>query len=141
MGWQDDVETGYAARAAAACGLVWDPAGTDSTVIRGPLTATVVPGIGVQAYRVGPDDPVNPTSQLRIQFLIRATTYTGTADLAQLLYDAIHGLNGLVMGAATVTDTRALSDVPLGQNQNGNYERTCNYLVDLDLPATSLRSY
>lgn len=140
MGWQSDVATGYAAHLGATGVGTWDPAGSTGNVYLGPLPADLVPGIGIQTYRAGPDDPANPTTQLRIQFLLRAATIGALDDLDAALYDAVQGLHGVAMGAATVTDTQTVSAVPLGQDGNGNLERACNYAIDLDLPPTALRA-
>jgi hypothetical protein len=138
MGWQSDVAVGFAVQLAAAGVGVWDKHGSTGTIYRGPLPPDLL-GVGVQTYRVGPDDPQNATTQLRIQFWLRAATVADLDDLDSVLYDAVQGLAGVAMGVATVTDCRSLSSIPMGVDGNGNVERACNFTVDLDLPPTALR--
>lgn len=144
MGWQSDVAAGYAQRLNDAGLGVYAPTIASGqpgagAIYRGQLPADVL-GYGIQTYRVGPDDPQNPTTQLRIQFWLRAATIGDLDDMDSGLYDTIQGLHGVAMGVAMVTDTQSYSSVPQGVDGNGNLERACNYTVDLDLPATALRS-
>lgn len=141
MGWQSDVARGFAQHLNDAGIGTWSQAGTGGNIYRGALPPDVVPGIGIQTYRVGLDDPANPTTQVRIQFYLRAATVSALDDLDSDLYDAVQGLADVQMGAATVTDTQAYSSVPMGLDANGNPERASNYTVDLDLPDTALRAY
>jgi len=141
MGWQSDVAVGFAQLLDAAGVGTWDPDGSTGNIYLGELPPDACPGIGIQTYRAGTDDPANPTTQLRIQFWLRAATVGEIDDLDSALYDHVHGLQNLAMGAAMLTDCASYSSIPMGLDGNGNRERACNYTLQLDLPATALRSY
>lgn len=141
MTWQTDTVEGYAQQLNDKGVGAWDPNGTSGNIYRGTLPEDVCPGIGIQAYRVGRDDPANPTTQLRMQFMLRAGSLGALDDLDAALYDALQGLHDVAMGVVMVTDTQSISAVPMGVDGNGNYERACNYAADLNLPDTALRAY
>ena len=139
MGWLSDVAAGCAAQLAAAGVGTWDPAGTSGSIVRGALPPDIVPGVGLHTYRVGRDDPANPTTQVRLQLMLRAATIAALDDLDSAAYNALQGLHGVAMGTVVVTDCQSYSAIPMGPDGNGNLERACNYVLDIDLPATALR--
>lgn len=141
MSWQSDAATGAAQHLSDQGVGIWDPNGTTGNIYRGALPADVVPGIGVQTYRVGADDPIAPTARLRIQFWLVAGSDGALDDLDAAIYDAMQGLTDAQWGDAHVTDCGSVSAIPQGVDGDGNPQRACNYQLDLDLPATALRSY
>jgi hypothetical protein len=145
MGWQSDTAVTIAQVLDDASVGTWVPTapGVVSTgnIIRGPLPADVCPGIGIQTYRVGADDPSNPTTQIRVQLYLRAADVDALDNLDSAAYDALQGLHGVPTGSAVITDVQSYSSVPMGVDANGNAERTANYTVDLDLPDSALRAY
>ena len=142
MGWQSDVARTIAQVLDDGSVGVYDPATVPSTgnIYRGPLPATVCPGIGIHVYRVGRDDPANPTTQVRVQLWLRAATVDAVDDLDSAAYDALQGLHDVATGSAVITDVQSYSSMPMGVDSNGNAEKSTNYTADLDLPATALRS-
>ena len=139
--WLSDVATGLARLLHDAGIGVFDPDGTAGNIVRGPLPPDTCPGVGVQVYRIGADDPAHPTTAVRAQLWARAATPGGAEDLDAAIYDALQGLSHAPMGSAVVTDCGSLSAIPMGVDGNGNTERACNYRLLLDLPPTPLRHY
>jgi len=146
VSWLSDFAVGAAQRLVAQGVGTWAPDTPTGSlgagnIFRGSLPPDVTPGVGLQAYRAGPDDPQNPTTQVRLQAWLRAGTVAALDDLDAAVYDAFQGLSGVAFGTTQVTDSRCISSVPQGIDGNGNRERACNYAFELDLPATALRSY
>lgn len=140
MSWQSDVANGLAQLLADADLGTWNPDAAGGTIVRGSLPPDTL-GIGIQTYRAGDDDPAHPTTQLRVQFWLRAADIDTLDDLDSGIYDVLMGLSGSVFGGTHLTDTGAISAVPMGLDGQGNPERACSYRLELDLPATALRSY
>lgn len=141
MSWQSDVADGAAQRLADLNIGTWTPDGSAGTIHRGAIPPNVNFGIGIQTYRAGPDNPGQPNTRLRIQFMLRAPDNTTLDDTDAAIYDAFMALAGVELGSAHVVDTQAISSLPMGLDESGNPQRACNYQLDLDLPATPLRSY
>ena len=141
MTWQSDVARTICQRLNDAGIGTWNQAGTGGSIVRGTLPVDTCPGIGVQLYRAGADDPQNPTTQVRVQLWLRASTVAALDDLDAAVYDVLHGLQDQDAGAAVITHVISQSSVPMGLDGNGNAERSCNYQVHLDLAPTALRSY
>lgn len=141
MSWQSDVTAGFAQRLEDFGVGTYDPIGAGGNIVIGALPPGLAPGVGIQSYRLGADDPRNPTTQLRLQFWLRAATLNALDNLDAAIYDIVQGLANSLMGVAAVTNVQSVSVLPMGVDGNGNLERASNYAVDLDLPATALRSY
>lgn len=139
-GWLSDVADGAAQRLHDAGIGVWDPDGTNGNITRGSIPPDVCPAIGIQVYRFGPDNPAQPSAQVRLQFWLRAADIASLDDLDSAICDAFIGLNGVAFGVVTVTDANFISSVPQGKDAQGNPERSCNHSFELDLPPTALRS-
>lgn len=141
MSWQSDVGNGIAQRLNDVGVGTWGPDDDTGNISRGAIKPDVCPAIGIQTYRVGPDDPQHPTTQLRVQFRLRAADIDALDDLDAAIYDAFTGLNDVWFGDTHVTDTGTISSLGADPDANGNLGRTCNYSMQLDLPSTALRSY
>lgn len=141
MGWQSDTAVGVAERLDALSIGVWAPTTAAGTIWRGALPPDVNFGIGILTYRIGADDPKNPNTKLRLQFFLRAPDIGTLDDTDEAIYDALLGLHGADFGTAQLTDTQSISALDAGVDSAGNPQRTCNYRLDLELPATALRSY
>lgn len=141
MGWQGDAAVGIAAHLDGFSIGVWSPTDSAGTIWRGALPPEVNFGIGIQTYRIGADDPANPTTKLRVQFFLRAPDIDTLDSTDEAIYDAFMGLSNVDFGVAHVVDTQSISALSAGVDSRGNAQRTCNYQLDLDLPATALRSY
>lgn len=120
---------------------VWDPDGSSGNIYHGSLPAGVIPGIGLQGYRVGADDPQNPTTQQRVQFWLIADSFASLDDLDAAIYDAFQGLAEVDLNGVHVTQVISQSSIPQGIDGSGNPQRSCNYTFQIDLPATALRAY
>ncbi len=68
----------------------------------------------------------NPT----IQILARGENFTEAMDMAQDAYGALHGLANETLGDTYVMFCKALQEpTAIGQDDNNNYEISCNYLL------------
>lgn len=139
-GWLSDVGNGAAQRLADHGIGTWDPDDGTGNINRGSIPPDICPAIGLQAYRFGPDNPAQPSAQVRLQFWLRAADIDALDDLDAAIADLFIGLNGVTFGAVTVTDCNSISALPQGLDSQGNPERSCNYSLELDLPPTALRS-
>lgn len=146
MSWAEDLEQGVAGLLAAAGVGTYDPDavladGAAGVIVVGPLPDEVAAGIGVQSYRVGVDDPANPTSSVNVQLWARAASRSAVNDLDAAGYDAVQGAADVWFGSVHVTQAYSKSSIPMGRDDRGRWERSSNYTFELDLPATAHRSY
>jgi hypothetical protein len=52
-----------------------------------------------------------------------------TSDLADAVFDALHGLEWIELGGIRVSQARRVSGSPLGPDENGRHERSDNYYL------------
>jgi hypothetical protein len=144
MSWQVDLDYGLAQRLADAGVGTWAPDdvidGQINPIILGSLPPDVDQCIGIITVPVA-SDPVYPVSTVIAQFRIRGTA-TQNRDTASAIDDAVNGLQNVELGTAVLTDAQFQSATADAPNDTGQQlERTVQYRIELDLPATALRSY
>lgn len=146
MTWTEDLDAGVAQLLAARGVGTFDPdadvaQGATGVIVLGGLSDEATSGVGIQSYRLGPDDPAAPVARVIVQLWARAATRAEVNQLDQAGYDALQGLADVWFGSCHVTQSVQKSSLPMGVDARLGYERSSNYTFDLDLPATSNRSY
>jgi hypothetical protein len=105
----------------------WDPDGTTGDIYEGALPSDVDTGIGLTPYNLRAlrtsleADVVQP-----VQFWLRGTS-SYVRDTADSIYSAFQGLQRVTFGGAFCVLVSLHSDVPMGVDQSGRFERALNY--------------
>lgn len=118
-------------------------ASTDTAIVYSRMPQAPDRVVVLSAYKVGGDSPAYPSGQVNVQVRTRGNPNDpGDADtLDDAVYDVIQGLKDRLYGGVHVTQALVKSSLPLGQDGNNRYERSTNYVLDVDLPATTNRTY
>lgn len=141
MSWQTDLIDGLARDLDTAGVGTYDPDGTAGNIVQGAIPAAPDQVVGITSYRVAPDDPAHPTTEVRVQFYLRAPYIGALNDLDATVDAVVNGMTDRGYGQAHVTQARSWSSVPMGRDDHDRPERALNYRLDLDIPATALRRY
>lgn len=141
MGYTDDLLVGLAQLLAEDPAIgVWKPdepyADDEVGIVLGRLPQSPDAGIALAAYSVT-DDPVHADTTTGVQIRLRtASEGSGpTDDLADLIYDRLHGRWAFELNGIRVQWARRTSGAPLGVDQNQRRERSDNYYFDTWRPA------
>lgn len=144
MGWTNNLLVGLAEELAARGVARWQPTGA--------YAPTGLPPIYLRALGDQPDqalalaaygDPDYEDAGLSdvvqgVQIRTRGATPDACDDLADAIWDEIHGAEMLRLGTAPNVIATALirrrSTAALGQDQRGRFERTDNYYVTASRP-------
>jgi hypothetical protein len=109
----------------------------DTAIRMRKLPATVDRAVALTVY-APQDHPTLNLSQYRVQFWMRGTA--GDAldvdDLADDVFHVFHGLEHRDFGTAHVVQALRVSSLPMGEDDNQRHERSDNYLLDINRPAT-----
>lgn len=123
---------------------VYKPAGgylaTDVAVVFGELPTAPDTAVGLTIY--GSSDEVKQNlSRYRMQIWTRgaANNSLGASAIASPIFDALQGREEFWLGSVYVIQTFRASFVPMGIDANKRYERSDNYVFDVNTPATSGR--
>ena len=140
MGYTTDLLTGLAQMLDAEGIGVWQPDGlyaADQVAI----VLSVVPQspdavIVLSSYSVT-DDPIQADSITGVQIRTRSAGQDPrpTDDLADSIFDLLHGAAGLVLGGIKAQLVYRSSWTPLGEDQNRRHERSDNYYFETYRPA------
>lgn len=117
---------------------IYDPA---STVIKmKELPATVDRAIMLTAYTPS-DHPTINLSQRRVQVWFRGAPDDAldVDDLADSVFDVLHGLTHRDFGTAHAVQVLRTSSMPMGKDDNNRHERADNYTFDVNEPPTAGR--
>lgn len=139
MGWTSDFLTGLAQYLADSQVGVWRPTG--------PPYGPAETGIVIAAMPPAPDRVVCLTDYpvedhiseadvtVGVQIRTRGTTDPrDVADLADAIYDLLHGATGMVLGGVSVVQVYRQSYTRLGRDEADRFERSDNYYVDAMRP-------
>lgn len=79
--------------------------------------------------------------QIHVQIRCRGARNQATdADvLAGAVYDQLHGRSGFDLGAVHVDQMLQQSSVPMGIDDSDRWEQSANYVLDVSVPATTIR--
>ena len=118
-------------------------ASMDTGIVYSRMPQTPDRVVVLSAYKIGGDSPAYPSGQVNVQVRTRGNPNDpGDADtLDDAVYDVIQGLKDRLYGSVHVTQALVKSSLPLGMDGNNRYERSTNYVLDVDLPATTNRTY
>lgn len=94
--------------------------------------------IALTLYPVA-DDPALSDSTIGCQFMFRGDGNTTTvADMAEAVFNVLHGLTHMVVGSpgsqVHINQMYRKSFADLGPDQNGRYERSENYWIEVNRP-------
>lgn len=144
MSWQQDLDEGLAQLLGDAGVGTWAPDdvidGQTNPIIVGSLPPDIAQCVGIITVPMADGDPVHPVGVAIAQFRIRGTMGQNR-DTAAAIDAAVNGLANVQFGAVTLTQALSQSSTADAPNDAGQLERTLQYRVDLDLPATALRAY
>ncbi|MEU1883430.1 minor capsid protein [Streptosporangium sp. NPDC020072] len=143
MTWTRTLLSGLAQHMAdRGCG-VWNPSGiytADQVALTiGGLPSSPDTALALAVYGVGPagEDPTEPDSQVLMQVRIRGGQDSRVVDdLADLAFDALHGLsNQVLVGGAVVLLSQRHLIAPLGVDSSGRWERADSYAMRVHRPS------
>jgi hypothetical protein len=145
MGHTKDLLVGLATDAAAAgIGLYHDSvyAVSDIGIGVGKTPQTCDQAIGITDYLTASDSPNQALGQIGVQFEFRGLPddKTSMTDLADAVFQLFHGMVHRQYGACHVIQMLRKSSIPLGQDAAQRFERTDNYLLDVNVPVTANRA-
>lgn len=135
MSWEADLLGGLATWCQQQGLGTYRPDAVGGTIVLGSLPDEIDQGIGVRGYNQQPDPALSDVVQ-PIQFLLRGDE-AWCRDTAGALFDGLHGVTGMVPGGIDCPLITQHSDVPLGPDQRGRYERAVNYDVWATRPTAS----
>lgn len=140
MGWTNTLMTGLAELLAAAGVGVWNPNGVYAATDIG-ITVGVVPQSPEQVVCLTPyqvdDLPGMVDVTQGVQIRCRGNTDPRVVqDLADAVYDALHGATPGTLRGIQVAQVFWQSGAPLGADELGRWERSENYYVQASRPNT-----
>lgn len=148
MSATNDLLTGLAADIAASGAATYRSDGTAYLTSETAITFALLPDqpnrvVTLTAYRVGGDDPQNPTGQITVQVRTRGLPDQpmDTDALDDAIYDVLQGAQRKTYGSLMVSQVLIRSSLPMGRDPSNRWERSTNYVLDVNYPPTSNRSY
>lgn len=143
---ESDIVTGLAQLLNDLGLAVYKPAGgyaaTDVAVVFGELPTSPDTAVGITLY--GSTDEVKENlSRYRVQLWTRgaANNSLGASSIASPIFDALQGREGFQLGSVYVVQMFRTSLMPMGMDANKRYERSDNYVLDVNTPLTAGRTY
>jgi hypothetical protein len=146
MGYTNDLLDGLAQTVAAAGIATYRSDGTAYLTTETALSfknmpdqpdkAIVLTGYGTQ------DSPNQALGQERVQFWFRGPAADARVvdDLADSVFLLLQGATHLQFGTCHVIQILRISTIPGGQDESRRWERTDNYAIDVNPPATANRN-
>lgn len=139
VGWTTNLVEGMAALLAAAGAGTWSPGGTYTDGQTG-ITVGVIPQAPDRIICLSPypvDDPPGLLDvTVAVQVRVRGTTDPRVVqDIADAVYDALHGAQPGQLGGVLVAQVFRQSASSLGVDQVGRWERSENYYVQATRPS------
>jgi hypothetical protein len=114
-----------------------------ASVFYGDLPATTPDrAVALNCY-AATDEAKVALSRLRLQVMVRGVVNDSldAGDLADTIFDALHGLENLWFGGVHLVQCFRISRVPLGIDSAKRTTRADNYECDVDLPVTAGRPF
>jgi hypothetical protein len=130
--------------AAADIGVSYTPNGvyaaSQTGVYMKILPAKPDRSVSLTAVVIG-DNITLPTGRQMVQVRCRgaANRPLDVDDLADNIFDVLHGTTNLTFGVAHVTQMNRQISVPMGMDDSKRWERVDQYFLDVDSPPTTLR--
>lgn len=134
-GFTVSLVTGLAELLDAAGAGTWSPDAASSAqplIVIGPnMPQTPDQIVCLTAYPVLDDEPGLTEVTLAVQVRCRGTVLDPRTaeDMADAVYDVLHGRTGLTLGGVPVAQIWRQSSAPLGPDTNHRAERSDNYYV------------
>lgn len=126
---------------------VWDydPAGYDASETGAffkKMPDTPDRCVVITAYTIA-NLPNQPLDKMNVQIRFRGLpdNETDVDELGGAAFALLHGLTDRTFGGVHVTQMLQKSSLPMGLDQNNRWERSDNYTLDVDVPATANRPY
>lgn len=143
MGFQQDLVTGFAQLLDAEGVGKWRPVGAyqagETAITRRELASGLDRSIALSTYSVD-DDPTLSDSVLGLQVVTRweGADPAPADDLADSVYDALHGLAGVDLGTGVhVVQCLFRSGTTLGQDQSKRWRTSSNFYVTVHRPSSN----
>lgn len=136
MGWTTDLLTGLATHLHDSGAGTWRATGAYLPFDRRPIVLGSVPGSPDRVIVLSPygvSDAAGPTDTVQgVQVRTRGAQGLGSPDcddIADDVFDALHGLQGVVLNGVPVVLLRRTSWTPLGADGNRRAERSDNFYL------------
>lgn len=138
MSVEVDLVDGIAAMLQTA-GIGVPGASTGTAIVSKALNPQPDRGIAIVVGGVGDNAKISNGTRT-VQFRFRGSTDDRVVDeLAQQVFDLLHGISAVLMGNTMVAHLYRTSFVSLGRDDNNRWERSDNYLADIAEPPTANR--
>lgn len=114
--------------------------GVTATIVAGDLPSTPDQAIALNMYAAS--DPLEVArADVRVQAMCRGDVNDSLsgADLADQLFDILHGLEDLWIGELHIAICARVSVIPHGADDNKRSLRSDNYQLTVDVPVTTRR--
>lgn len=121
----------------------WDPTGSTYTAGQTAIVIRAIPDypdrlITLAAYPLGTNLPGMADHLTGVQVRLRAGPDPRDCDdLADAVFDLLHGATGLTWGGIPVKDVGRRSYTSMGQDGSRRWERSENYIVDAMRPTSN----
>lgn len=138
MSWTVDLVTGVAEMLAAAEVGAWRPTGTyvdgETAIVLGPPPQSPERAVALTSYPVSDDAELSDVV-VGLQVRFRGSRDPRDVDdLADAVYEVLHGARGLVLGGVHTAQIYRQSALPLGLDGNARPERADNYYLQAARP-------
>jgi len=110
---------------------------TSTVITMKNMPSTVPRAIMLTAY-IPSDHPTVNLTQYRVQVMSRGLPNDSldVDDLGDSVFNVLHGLEHVDFGTAHVVQALRVSSIPMGEDDNNRHERSDNYALDVNRPAT-----
>lgn len=127
MSWTADLLAAVAQRLDDNSIGTWDPDGHTGTIYEGAIPPDVTEGIGLTPYSLT-NRRTSLTGEVTqpVQFWLRGTQ-SWVRSAADGIYSAFNGLRDVDINGVHCVLIELHSDIPMGVDQSGRYERAVNY--------------
>lgn len=117
-------------------------AGVTTPIFYKELPTTPDRVIALTAYSSA-DEATVALSHIRVQVWFRGAVNTSLDpdDLADDVFDVLHGLMNRTYGGVHLVQCFRVSSVPLGVDGNKRSQRSDNYEIDVDFPTSAARPF
>ena len=112
------------------------------SVVYGDLPTAPDRAVALNCY-AALDEAKVALTRLRVQVMVRGIVNDSldAGDLADTIFDALHGLENLWFGGVHLVQCFRVSRIPLGIDSAKRTTRADNYECDVDLPVTAGRPF
>jgi len=111
-------------------GKMGDGIKTDANIFIGKIPANPIKCAGIYATGGLAPDTETGLKSPTFQVLTRGKDFDEAMAFAQAIYTALQGQHHITLDSKTVYLIEAIQEpTGIGENENGNYEVTCNYII------------